>query len=383
MQRMTRRLFAELEQRMSVTPICWNRLGHFYHRLGDRESVYLRTPFQGYGRAVALPEFRGEKFPGELRRLLRRRPVDLSAELSGGDVFLAPDFFGDSRRQKLPEIIRKNGMRAVAIFHDAAMERLGLHARRSTQKFRDYLQALAFFNRVLCISQQSRNDLLSFWREYGIRDLPETFVESWPLEFDEVERGSTDMASKSQSVFCVSTFVPRKNHLALLDAAEDVWSNGLAFELKLVGAWAGNWPVLRKIRALRAKGRSLAWLKHVDDQTLHALYRECAFTVYPSLMEGFGLPIAESLWHGKPCVCGGNGALGEVARGGGCLIVDQTSVDALAEGIKTLLLDGPLYSRLSAEARARKFRSWSDYVDKFLTHLNVRSNNAARVPISH
>jgi glycosyltransferase involved in cell wall biosynthesis len=86
-------------------------------------------------------------------------------------------------------------------------------------------------------------------------------------------------------------------------------------------------------------------------------------------MEGFGLPIAESLLHGKPCVCGGNGALGEVARGGGCVIVDQTSVDALADGIKTLLLDRQLYAQLSDEARARKFRSWSDYIEKFMAHL--------------
>jgi glycosyltransferase involved in cell wall biosynthesis len=380
MQRVTRRLFAELERRLPVTPVCWNRLGHFYHHLGDPESVYLRKPFRDYKRAVALPEMRGEKFPGEFRRLFRRKPADLSREIQKGDVFLAPDFFGDSRRQKLPQLIRKIGMHSVAIFHDAATERLGLHARRSTRKFREYLQALACFDRVICISQQSREDLLSFWREYGIRDLPETFVESWPLEFDEHERGSIDIADKSKTLLCVSTFVPRKNHLALLDAAEDLWSNGLDFELKLVGAWAGNWPVLFKIRALRAKERAVVWLKHVDDQTLHALYRECAFTVYPSLMEGFGLPIAESLWHGKPCICGDDGALGEVARGGGCLIVDQTSPAALADGIKTLLSDRQLYARLSNEARAREFRSWSDYIDKFLTYLK---SEIAETAISH
>src|ERR1700730_8022273 len=165
MQRMTRRLFAELEQRLPVTPLCWNRLGHFYHRLGNRESNYLRKPFQGYKRAMALPELRGEKFPGELRRLLLRKAVDLSSELTGDDVFLAPDFFGDSRRQRLPDLIRKTGAHSIAIFHDAAMERLGLHARRSTRKFREYLQALASFDRVICISEQSRDDLLAFWKE--------------------------------------------------------------------------------------------------------------------------------------------------------------------------------------------------------------------------
>jgi len=86
-------------------------------------------------------------------------------------------------------------------------------------------------------------------------------------------------------------------------------------------------------------------------------------------MEGFGLPIAESLLHGKPCVCGGNGALGEVARGGGCLVVDQTSTDSLAQAMKSLLLDQQLYVRLCHDARAREFRSWADYIDKLLDHL--------------
>jgi len=369
MQRMTRRLFAELERRLSVTPICWNRLGHFYHRLDDAEWNFLRNPFRDYKRPMMLPEMRGEKLPGELRRMLRSKPVHLSREIKGGDVLLAPDFFGDSRRQRLPDLIRKTRTRSIAIFHDAAMERLGMHAARSTRKFREYLQALADFDLVICISQQSRDDLIEFWNDMKIERLPEVLVESWPLEFDESERRDAAPESKSNCLLCVSTFVPRKNHLGLLEAAEQLWGGGLQFELKLVGAWAGNFAVMRKIRLLKSQGRALHWLKHVDDETLHALYRECSFSVYPSLMEGFGLPIAESLWHGKPCLCGGNGALGELARGGGCLIVDQTSTTALADGIRALLQDGQLYQRLVNEARSRTFRTWADYVDKFLGYL--------------
>jgi len=109
----------------------------------------------------------------------------------------------------------------------------------------------------------------------------------------------------------------------------------------------------------------------VNDETLHDVYRSCRFTVYPSLFEGFGLPIAESLWHRRPVVCGGNGALGEVAQGGGCLIVDQTNADALAAGMKKLLGDQEAYARLCAEARARRFRSWSEYIEKLLKHLQL------------
>lgn len=377
MQRVTRRLFAELEQRLPVTPLCWNKLGHFYHRLGNRELKFLRTPFRDYKRAVGLPELRGEKFPAELRRLLRRRRFDFLTDIAADDVFLAPDHFGDSRRRRLPELIRKSGLRSIAIFHDAAVERLRLHAKRTTRKFREYLKALAAFDVVICISEQSRDDLVGFWTDFGITDQPETFVESWPLEFDEHERTAPEAPQKSNVVLCVSTFVPRKNHLGLLAAAEQLWSNDLNFELKLVGAWAGNFAVSKKIQLLRGKGRLVTWLKHVDDKTLHALYRECVFSVYPSLMEGFGLPIAESLWHGKPCICGDNGALGEVARGGGCLIVDQTKPDALAGAMKTLLMDRQLYTRLVDQARARRFRTWSDYIDKFVTYLEPRKSALA------
>ena len=93
-------------------------------------------------------------------------------------------------------------------------------------------------------------------------------------------------------------------------------------------------------------------------------------------MEGFGLPIAESLWHGKPAVCGGNGALGEIARDGGCLIVDQTNEIELAAAIERLLSDEELYRRLCREARARTFRSWADYIDDLLGHL--RASNRRR-----
>jgi glycosyltransferase involved in cell wall biosynthesis len=127
--------------------------------------------------------------------------------------------------------------------------------------------------------------------------------------------------------------------------------------------------IVPQIRLLQAAGWPIRWLKHVDDRALHRAYRECSFTVYPSLQEGFGLPILESLWHGKPCVCGNNGALGEVAQGGGCFYVDQMNASSIADGMRRVLTERELYQRLCAEARARKFRSWSDYIDKLLEYM--------------
>src|SRR5205807_3872638 len=222
---------------------------------------------------------------------------------------------------------------------------------------------------VVCVSEASRNDLLQLWAELGATPT-QAAVETWPVE----PFGPNENLGSNQFrplILCVGSFEPRKNHITLLRAADALWQAGLDFELNLIGRSTSSFGsrVKAELRKLLRAGRSVRWLKQVNDELLHRAYQECRFTVYPSLMEGFGLPITESLSHGKPCVCGGNGALGEVARGGGCLIVDQTSHAALAGGMKRLLSDRQLYARLCHEARERKFRSWSDYIDKLLTHL--------------
>jgi glycosyltransferase involved in cell wall biosynthesis len=376
MQRMTRRIFAELNRRLEVRPISWNTAGNFYVELGPRELLLLTRPFAVRSSAMAHPEWRGEDPFTELFRMLRRPRLNLDREISVGDVFLVPDIFRDGRREVLPDFLKRTPARTVAIFHDATDLRLTDVYPDREWKSRPYLEALSLFRLVICVSGEARDDLQFFWNRYGCR-ATETAVELWPGQLDGAQPITADEGPDG-SVLYVSSFHGRKNHLKLLRAAERLWSEGIHFQLTLIGRNVGA-PlnrIVREIWKLRMRGRPLQWLRHVNEETLLRAYRECRFTVYPSLMEGFGLPITESLLHGKPCVCGGNGALGEVARGGGCLIVDQTKTDALADGIRKLLLDQQLYRRLVDEARNRRFRSWSDYIEKFVGYLTPQKTVA-------
>ena len=384
MQRMTRRIFAELSRRAAVTPICWNKIGRFYQRLGSTEHKLLTRPFDVRSRPTTRPERRGQNPIAELRRFVLLPRFDFINLLSEEDVFISPDTHHDSRRKYLPSLIGRTRVRSVAIFHDAARVRLASVYRSRGRHQREYIASLAAFDLVICVSLEAQEDLRDLWNQFGCKAAP-TSLEPWPAELERAASGPASGA-RSNRVIYVSSLDPRKNHLTLFSAAEKLWAEGLDFELHLIGRATniGGREVPSAVRKFRRAGRPIEWLRHVDDKTLLREYDDCRFTVYPSLMEGYGLPIVESLVHGKPCICGANGALGEVARGGGCLIVDQTSAAALAEGIKMLLIDQQLYSRLSNEARARKFRSWSDYIDKFLTHLELtRAADVARVPISH
>ena len=86
---------------------------------------------------------------------------------------------------------------------------------------------------------------------------------------------------------------------------------------------------------------------YVDEADLPALYSGAAFFAYPSLYEGFGLPIIEALACGAPVLTGGNSCLPE-AGGPGAIYVQVQDVDSIAEGIISLATDEALAARLAA-----------------------------------
>jgi glycosyltransferase involved in cell wall biosynthesis len=137
----------------------------------------------------------------------------------------------------------------------------------------------------------------------------------------------------------------------------------MQFELRLIGLAQQQTgaAALRRIGELQRAGRNLVYLGAADDTAREDAYSACAFTVYPSLAEGFGLPVAESVARGRSCICLGRGALAEIARGGGCLTVDPANAPNLAAAIEKLLSDPVKRTALAADAKMRPVRTWSDY----------------------
>ena len=375
-QRVVRGLFrawTDLLGPAGVVPVLWEPRLTAYCSLSSRERGFLTDPFAGSTGRKSRAE------PGKVANRVpvfskwwrqvthRRNRLDLAGAMTAGDTLFVPEIFQDNRVAWLSGLGQRCPARRVAVCHDAIGWRnpeMTLAARLSG--FTGYLNSLRKFDGILAVSQEASNDLQALWRkEDAVGPVPPVRVAGWPA--DDAFAGSALPPSPTPwpQILCVGTFEPRKNHPALLAAAEILWAQGLRFELVLVGRTTAGWggAVEREIERLRAAGRAVTWRRHVDDETLRELYRDCVFTVFPSLAEGFGIPIVESLRHGRPCVCGGNGALGELSSGGGCLVVDdQADPGDLADGIQRLLTDESLRGRLSEEARTRVFPTWVDYV---------------------
>ena len=166
-------------------------------------------------------------------------------------------------------------------------------------------------------------------------------------------------------VLVVGSHEPRKNHLAVLHAAEMLWRRGHRFSLTFIGgnSWASD-EFSDRLNALQGAGRPVESVSKLPDRMLWAAYRLARFTLFPSVNEGFGLPVAESLSAGTPAITSDFGSMREIAEGGGALLVDPRDDNDLAAALERMLTDDLLVSRLAAEARARPRETWADYAER-------------------
>ena len=181
---------------------------------------------------------------------------------------------------------------------------------------------------VIAVSEHTRRELvaLGLAREQKIRVVPNA-----------VEDAFTPVGPRAEGdyVLAVGTLEPRKN-LARVAAAVDG-------ELRVVGArgWGGVEPPA-----------GVTWLGNVSDDELAALYRGARALVYPSLYEGFGIPVAEALACGCPIVTSRDSPMQELA-GADATYVDPTDIDSIRTGLRHAFAPAPRRIATWGEVAAR------------------------------
>lgn len=152
----------------------------------------------------------------------------------------------------------------------------------------------------------------------------------------------------AQYVLCVGSLEPRKNLPRLLAAWEQLGSVKNGLKLVLVGATSRVFrsPLLPPL------GGDVMLAGYIAEADLPAVYAAAEAFVYPSLYEGFGLPVLEAMASGTPVVCSNTTSLPEVA-GPAAVGVDPLDEAAIAAGIEQVLSDAALRRELSEAGRMR------------------------------
>lgn len=160
-------------------------------------------------------------------------------------------------------------------------------------------------------------------------------------------------------VLFVGTLEPRKNLVRLVRAYRRVAAEGFPHALVLAGPLGWHHESLMRELALQGPGE-IVMTGEISADELDAVYRAADVFAYPSLYEGFGLPVLEALVRGIPTVASNTSAVPEVS-GDAALGVDPRSVRSIAQAISSLMSDVGLADRMAARARAQAQRfSWDE-----------------------
>jgi glycosyltransferase involved in cell wall biosynthesis len=376
-QRVCRSLHAALTTADRVVAICFDPQLQAWRVLDRRETSLLNDrSATDAARSRGARWSLAQKLSGHAGRLTGRRPA-----LPEGAGLVCPELFSARVGARLPDLLAHVRGPGVALFHDAiGLKYPELTPPATVARLPAYLHELLQFDGIAAISEDSAESLRSYWEWLGVKNAPPVQVISPGLDDDHRPTKDASASGRFPRVLCVATIEGRKNHLALLEAAESLWQDGLRFELELIGLPRNETaaPALALIETLRQAGRPLSCHGSVSETALHAAYARCSFTVYPSLIEGFGLPVLESLRHGKPCICSARGALGESAREGGCLALDTVDAESLGGAMRRLLSHPIEIAALAQAAGARTFRSWENYVCDLESWMTTLSRRPAR-----
>ena len=282
---------------------------------------------------------------------------------------------------------QRTGMRVIEACYDTIPIDYPEYAGSAKQPFSEHFTTIAHTaDVVFAISDTSNADLAAFYRRVGLFEVPpirtvhlatpEVHRDADVDALAEDERAALDALAARDYVLYVSTFETRKNHRVLLQVWKELYRRrGEACPtLVVVGmfGWGVNdlWAEMQASEVWEA-GR-IVLLHHVSDALLAHLYRGCAFTVFPSIYEGWGLAATESLAYGKLAIVSDAPALREATQGL-CPTIHPFDFPRWHEAIAHYLDDAG--ARAEAEARIRATyvpRHWSDFAVDLLAAARTR-----------
>lgn len=304
----------------------------------------------------------------------RRAFAATAAAPGAGDWFLTTELFSEDERPGFTAFLEAGTCRRAAVFHDAIpLRHPHITWPQSVARHPGYMKLLARFDRVWAVSRASRDDLLGFWRWQGVTQPPPVDVLALGADFDGAPRVTQRLTPAGvPRLLCLGILEPRKNQAFLVDVCEELWAAGLEFELHIVGRTNPHFgrPIRARLEAVRrARPDRLHLHAAADDAAVAGLFARARATLFPTLAEGCGLPLLESLWLGVPCLCSDLPVLRENADAGGCLPVAVGDRAAWRQAIERIVTDVALANRLGAEAMARLLPAWKDTADTLAAAL--------------
>lgn len=255
----------------------------------------------------------------------------------------------------------------IPVVHDLIAFHNEPHDRKAVMIEKLTLKRAAQNAAMICtVSNTTRNDLLQKYPSLPPDCVVPIFAGPMAAHAHVHEHAS------SHIILCIGTLCPRKNQLRLIDAyamlPDDLRRR---FTLTFVGkrGWDDDAIVARA-----ASTPGVAWRDYLPDDECEALMQKAVVFAFPSLYEGFGMPILDAFLHDVPVLTSDLGSMKEIA-GDAAVLVDPQDTASIARGLESILTDHTLRTTLADKGRVRaKEFSWKRTVDLFLDGVERLTN---------
>lgn len=340
----------------------------------DRENQYVLYPTFGNfywdpnwkksTRRITNPRFRrgeGHASLESAQAFWATPPEDMETHLGKPDIVHSNNFF-------CPRGLKT--ARLVYTLHDLAfVEAPEWHTEQNRSGcFEGVFNASLYADLVISVSEYSRRHFLEVFPHFPPERIVVVHLASRFSPDPGLPRPSSLTSIEPERFWLsVGTIEPRKNHLRLLQAYAKLKKTGkAAFPLVLAGG--AGW-LMQDLRAALARLKlqdSVIMPGYIDNSTLQWLYQNCYALVYPSLFEGFGLPVLEAMSLGAPVISSNTTSIPEIVADAG-ILVNPLDTEELFDAMLQLYEDRSLRRSLGERGiqRARLF-SWETAARKVL-----------------
>lgn len=259
------------------------------------------------------------------------------------------------------------GAKNYYTIHDIIPLRLPHTTQDNKKFFHDMLlRIIKSSSKLVTVSECSRNDILTYFKVTDnkvINTYQDVFLSNtWTVERDRFSENQLqaqfNLSTKNYFLF-VGAIEPKKNVVRLL---EGYLSANVQQKLVVVGPLA--WQSEKEQILLKQHPDKIIYLNYVSNDSLNTLMRHARALIFPSLFEGFGLPVMEAMSVGLPVITSNISSLPEIA-GGAAYLVDPYNVGEIAAAIDRLSKDDALCEELSQKGKERaKYFSSDAYAER-------------------
>ena len=285
-----------------------------------------------------------------------RLDVVPNAVLAAADIYHSTFYPLPENTSRQPRL-----KRFLTVYDLIALQHPELFEANVVALMKQIMASLSPSDWVLCISEATRRDLLAYRPDLDPAHVLVTYLAAADHFRPDLRANQWPSLKRKYNLpdepyaLTLSTLEPRKNIAQVIRCYARLVAEGKVGDMRLVMVGTRGWKmesIFQELDKLRSVRDRVVVTGFVPDGDLAPIYSHASMFVYPSLLEGFGLPPLEAMQCGVPVITSNTSSLPEVVGDAG-IMVSPTDEDALCEAMANLFKDRELRDRLATRARER------------------------------